>query len=133
MKKLIIIIHLTTVYTSCSIERENEVKDPKYLIEVNFEKGIVTEGGEKLQPASPEISEICENEIKHLVPGTDNQNVKILCFGSGESNVRYYYIFISNDSKSEYYLTTTKSEKYQTHIVKNYEQGYCLKRWIKTN
>ncbi|HAO26752.1 MAG TPA: hypothetical protein DCQ68_01840 [Chryseobacterium indologenes] len=130
MRKLIIILLLITKFTSCSTERDNDERDPKYLIEVNFEKGIVNEGGKQLEPASPEISEICENEIKLSIPGIDNPNVKILCFGSGESNERYYYIFIS--SKSEYYLTTSKSEKYQTHIVKNYEQRNCLKRWIKS-
>lgn len=132
MMKYLTSLMLMTVFFSCSPELDQELRDRKYLIEVDFGNEIVKDGGIQLHVADNKTANICSRIINdEIIP--DGFSGKVICVGSGLNNIKFYYVELSNESVVKYYLVTSNDKKTLTHFVSFYEENSCLKRWINTN
>ncbi|WP_426473430.1 hypothetical protein [Chryseobacterium balustinum] len=126
MKTLLLLLTLI-IFTSCTDERESEHFQPQHQIKVNFEAKKGSEGGNNLQIANDNETNIVEKIISNQeLP--ENINYQTVCSGSNDRGLQFTYIEITGDLKG-LFLAIFDENRLMIFRIESFS-GNCLLKWV---
>ena len=126
MKTLLLLLTLI-LFTSCTDERESEHFQPQQQIKVNFEAKKGSEGGNNLQIANDNETDIVEKIIRNQeLP--ENINYQTVCSGSNDKGLQFAYIEIKGELKG-LFLAVFDENRLMVFRKESFS-GNCLLKWV---
>jgi len=126
MKTLLLLLTLL-IFTSCTDERESEHFQPQHQIKVNFEAKKGSEGGNNLQIANDNETDIIEKIIRNQeLP--ENINYQSVCSGSSDKSLQFAYIEIKGNLKG-LFLAVFDENRLMVFKIESFS-GNCLLKWV---
>ncbi len=126
MKTLLVLLTLI-LFTSCTDERESEHFQPLHQIKVNFEDKKGSEGGNNLQIANDNETDIVEKIIRNQeLP--ENINYQTVCSGSNDKSLQFAYIEIKGDLNG-LFLAVFDENRLMVFRIESFS-GNCLLKWV---
>ncbi|REC56985.1 hypothetical protein DRF62_02165 [Chryseobacterium piscium] len=126
MKTLLLLLTLI-FFTSCTDERESEHFQPQHQIMVNFEAKKGSEGGNNLQLANDNETNIVEKIIRNQeLP--ENINYQTVCSGSNDKGLQFAYIEIKGELKG-LFLAVFDENRLMVFRIESFS-GNCLLKWV---
>lgn len=126
MKTLLLLLTLI-IFTSCTDERESVYFQPQHQIKVNFEAKKGSEGGNNLQIANDNETDIVEKIIRNQeLP--ENINYQTVCSGSNDKGLQFAYIEIKGELKG-LFLAVFDENRLIVFRISSFS-GNCLLKWV---
>lgn len=126
MKTLLLLLTLI-IFTSCTDERESEHFQTQHQIKVNFEAKKGSEGGNNLQLANDNETNIVEKIIRNQeLP--ENINYQTVCSGSNDKALQFAYIEIKSDLNG-LFLAVFDENRLIVFRIESFS-GNCLLKWV---
>jgi len=126
MKTLLLLLTLI-IFTSCTDERESEHFQPQHQIRVDFEANKGSEGGNNLQIANDNETDIIEKIIRNQeLP--ENINYQTVCSGSNDKGLQFAYIEIKGELKG-LFLAVFDENRLMVFRIESFS-GNCLLKWV---
>lgn len=122
MKTLLLLLTLFYL-SSCTEDIQYEHFQPQHQIKVNFEAKKGSEGGNTLQLADENETEIVKKIIRNQ-EFSENINFKTICSGSNDKGLQFAYIEIKGDLNG-LFLAVFDESKLIVFKVSNFS-GNCL-------
>jgi len=126
MKTLLLLLTII-LFSSCTDERDSEHFQPQHQIKVNFNAKKGSEGGNYLQLANENETELIKKFIRNQeVP--ENINFKAICSGSNDKGLQFAYIEIKGDLNG-LFLAVFEQNRLFVFRIESFS-GNCLLKWV---
>lgn len=127
MKTLINMIMIIFLLSSCTNEVESEHFQPQHQIKVNFEAKKGSEGGNNLQLANENETDVVKKIIKNQeLP--ENINSQTVCSGSNDKGLQFAYIEIKGHLNG-LFLAVFDENRLMVFRIESIS-GNCLLKWV---